>query len=106
MSSWTILIIAGFLEVVWAIGLKYTEGFSKPIPSALTISAIIGSMYLLAKATQSIPLGTAYGIWVGIGAIGSAVAGVVLFGEAVSVSRILCFVLLLAGVIGLKLTNT
>lgn len=106
MSPWIHLIVAGLLEITWAVGLKYTHGFTKPLPSVLTITAIASSMFLLAKAAQSIPLGTAYGVWVGIGAVGSAVAGAALFNEALSPARIVCIVALIGAIIGLKLTSS
>ena len=102
-TAWLTLIIAGCLEVVWALGLKYTEGFSKPLPSAITIGAMIGSVWLLALALKSIPVGTGYAVWVGIGAVGAAIGGVILFGESKSLPRIACILLIIAGVIGLKL---
>ena len=102
-TAWLTLIIAGCLEVVWALGLKYTEGFSKPFPSAITIGAMIGSVWLLALSLKSIPVGTGYAVWVGIGAVGAAIGGVILFGESKSLPRIACILLIIAGVIGLKL---
>ena len=103
--SWFILVFAGLLEVVWAIGLKYTHGFTRPLPSAITIVAIIASMWLLAAAAETLPIGTAYGIWVGIGAVGTAVGGIVLFGEPLSVTRLSLLAVLVASVVGLKLTT-
>ena len=102
-TAWIYLIIAGCLEIVWALGLKYTEGFSKPLPSAITVGAMIGSVWLLALALKSIPVGTGYAVWVGIGAVGAAIGGVILFGESKSLPRIACILLIIAGVIGLKL---
>ncbi|AKF10315.1 quaternary ammonium compound efflux SMR transporter SugE [Sandaracinus amylolyticus] len=102
--AWGLLVVAGLLEVCWAIGLKYTEGFTRPLPSVLTASAIVASMYLLARAAREIPIGTAYGVWVGIGALGAAVLGVVLFREPLSVARVACLVMLVAAIVGLKLT--
>ena len=102
-TSWLCLIIAGCLEVVWALGIKYTEGFSKPVPSVMTISAMIASVWLLAIALKSIPVGTGYAVWVGIGAAGAAIGGVMLFGESKSLPRIACILLIVAGVVGLKL---
>lgn len=103
MSAWVCLFIAGCLEVVWALGIKYTEGFSKPVPSLITVSAMIASVWLLAIALRSIPVGTGYAVWVGIGAVGAAIGGVLLFGESKSLPRILCILLIVTGVIGLKL---
>lgn len=102
-TSWLCLIIAGCLEVVWALGIKYTEGFSKPVPSVLTVGAMIASVWLLAIALKSIPVGTGYAVWVGIGAVGAAIGGVILFGESKSLPRIACILLIVAGVVGLKL---
>ena len=101
-TAWLYLFVAGCFEVVWALGLKYTEGFSKPIPSAITIGAMIASVWLLALALKSIPVGTGYAVWVGIGALGTAIGGVILFGESKSLIRIACILLIVFGVIGLK----
>lgn len=103
-TSWIFLVIAGLLEICWAIGLKYTEGFTKLIPSIFTLITLALSMYMLAKASQVIPIGTAYGIWVGIGALGAAILGIFLFNESATPSRIFFLVLLLVAIIGLKLT--
>lgn len=86
--AWFILIIAGLLEVGWTIGLKYSEGFTKPFPSLLTATAIAASMFLLGKATQTLPIGTAYAVWVGIGAAGASVVGMVLFKEPASIAKL------------------
>src|SRR5690606_19375030 len=102
--SWILLVFAGLLEVCWAIGLKYTQGFTKLGPSVFTIGTLAGSMYLLARATEALPIGTAYGVWVGIGALGSAVLGILLFQESASPLRLLFLSLLLVSIIGLKLT--
>ncbi|MGC4001859.1 MAG: multidrug efflux SMR transporter [Pirellulales bacterium] len=102
--AWALLIVAGLLETGWAVGLKYTEGFTKPLASALTIAGIVVSMYLLAVAARTIPIGTAYAVWVGIGAAGTVVLGMILFEEPASWPRLLCLGLLLAGIVGLKLT--
>lgn len=103
--AWIILTIAGLLEVCWAIGLKYTEGFTKIGPSIFTIVALSASMFMLAKASQVLPIGTAYAVWVGIGALGAAVVGMILLKEPASVAKILFLVLLLVSIIGLKLTS-
>jgi len=103
-TSWIILVIAGLFEVCWAIGLKYTQGFTKPIPSIFTLLTLAGSMYLLAKASENLPMGTAYGVWVGIGALGAAILGIFLFNEPVSIPRIFFLALLLISIIGLKMT--
>lgn len=104
--NWLFLALAGLLEVGWAVGLKYTEGFTKPLASALTVIAMAGSFWLLSLAMREIPLGTAYGIWVGIGAVGAAIAGMVLFNEQVSTLRIVSIVLVVAGISGLKLSSS
>ncbi|WP_347558972.1 quaternary ammonium compound efflux SMR transporter SugE [Robbsia sp. KACC 23696] len=101
--NWLILCIAGLLEMGWAIGLKYTEGFTRLWPSVGTIVVAAGSFYLLSVAMRSLPVGTAYAIWVGIGAVGTAALGIVLFGEAVTIGRIVSLTLLVAGIVGLKL---
>lgn len=103
--SWLILVVAGLLEVGWAIGLKYTHGFTRPIPSILTGIAIAGSMVLLGIAVRSIPLGTAYAVWVGIGVFGTTVLGVAVLGEPATPARLIFVMMLVASVIGLKLTS-
>ncbi|MCS5708827.1 quaternary ammonium compound efflux SMR transporter SugE [Candidatus Berkiella cookevillensis] len=103
--SWITLVIAGLLEICWAIGLKYTNGFTKLAPSIFTILTLVASIYLLARASQTLPIGTAYGVWVGIGALGAAVLGIILFNEAASLTRIFFLALLLIAIIGLKLTT-
>lgn len=103
--AWIQLLIAGLLEIGWATGLKYTEGFTKLWPSVWTIIALTASMWLLAAAARTLPIGTAYAIWTGIGAAGTAVLGMVLFGEAASPMRIACLGLIIAGVLGLKLAG-
>ncbi|MEZ0369707.1 MAG: quaternary ammonium compound efflux SMR transporter SugE [Candidatus Sericytochromatia bacterium] len=102
--SWIILSIAGLLEVCWAIGLKYTQGFTKPVPTVLTVFAIVASMLLLAKATEQLPIGTAYAVWVGIGAAGAALLGIILFHEPVTPARLGFLALLIVAIIGLKAT--
>jgi quaternary ammonium compound-resistance protein SugE len=102
---WWLLILAGLLEVGWAIGLKYTDGFTKPVPSLLTGAAIVGSMILLSLAARSIPIGTAYAVWTGIGVAGAATLGIVLLGEAATPGRLFFLAMLLVAVIGLKLTS-
>ena len=103
--AWFILMIAGLLEVGWTIGLKYSEGFTKPFPSILTAVAIAASMFLLGKATQTLPIGTAYAVWVGIGAAGASIAGIVLFKEPASMAKILFLVMLIVSIVGLKLSS-
>ncbi len=105
-AAWICLIIAGLLEVVWAVGLKYTAGFTKLTPSVVTILAMAVSLYLLGKSVSVLPIGTAYGIWVGIGTVGAAVLGMVLFREPTTVARLVCLVMLITSLIGLKLTST
>jgi len=104
--AWLLLILAGLAEVVWAVGLKYTEGFTKLMPSAVTIVFMVISVWLLAIALRTIPLGTGYAVWVGIGAVGTAIAGMFLFGESKSVARIVCILLIVAGIVGLKLATS
>jgi quaternary ammonium compound-resistance protein SugE len=103
--AWVYLFVAGLLEVGWAVGLKYTEGFTRLWPSVWTGAALVLSMVFLAAAVRTLPLGTAYAIWTGIGAVGTAALGVVLFGEQAGAARILCIVLIVAGLVGLKLTS-
>ncbi|BDW95395.1 multidrug transporter [Thalassospira tepidiphila] len=101
--AWTALVIAGFLEICWAIGLKYTEGFTKPIPSALTIVAIAASFWLLSIAMRTIPIGTAYAIWTGIGAAGAVIFGIIMVGEPANPGRLVAIALILSGIVMLKL---
>jgi quaternary ammonium compound-resistance protein SugE len=103
--AWVLVVIAGLLEVCWAIGLKYTEGFTKIIPSIFTLVTLAGSMLLLAKVNQTLPMGTAYGVWVGIGALGAAVMGMILFKEPATPQRIFFLILLLVSIIGLKASS-
>ena len=102
--AWLILTLAGLFEVGWAIGLKYTNGFSKFWPSAATLAAMAASVGLLGLALRSLPVGTAYAVWTGIGAVGTVALGIVLFGEPATVGRLLCVGLIVAGILGLKLT--
>jgi quaternary ammonium compound-resistance protein SugE len=103
--AWAYLVVAGLLEVAWAVGLKYTEGFTRLWPTVFTIAALAGSMALLAMALRDLPLGTAYAVWTGIGAVGTAVLGIMLFGESASAARLVCIGLILAGIVGLKLAS-
>lgn len=103
--SWAILFAAGFFEVCWAIALKYTEGFTRFVPSVFTLMTLSLSMYLLSRACQTLPIGTAYGVWVGIGALGTAVLGMLLLNEPISLLRIVFLILLLISIVGLKLTS-
>ena len=102
--AWILLIVAGLLEVGWAVGLKYTQGFTKLWPSVGTVAAIIASMYLLGVAAKTLPIGTAYAIWVGIGAAGTAILGWALLGEPMPPARAVCLVVLVMSIVGLKLT--
>jgi len=102
---WIYLTLAGLLEVVWAIGLKYTEGFTRLWPSVITASAMIASIVLLGMAVKSLPIGTAYAIWTGIGAVGAVILGIVLFGDSASPLRLACVGLVVLGMLGLKLTG-
>ena len=99
------LIVAGLLEVGWAIGLKLSDGFSKPLPTVFTIIAFILSFYFLFEAIKTLPIGTAYAVWTGIGAAGTVILGILLLGEPKELSRILCLVLIIAGIVGLKLSS-
>lgn len=102
--AWIILIVAGLLETGWAIGLKYTDGFRRPLPSVLTIAGIVVSMYLLSVSARTLPIGTAYAVWVGIGAAGAAILGIVLLGESANPARLFFVGLLVLSIIGLKFT--
>lgn len=104
--NWFILIVAGLLEIGWAIGLKYTEGFTKLWPTVATVISMVASVLLLGLAMRTLPVGTAYAIWVGIGAIGTATLGIVLFGESTSVFKLVSLGLIFAGIIGLKLAHS
>jgi quaternary ammonium compound-resistance protein SugE len=103
--AWATLVVAGILEIGWAVGLKYTEGFSRLVPSVLTLAAMAASVGLLGLALRHIPIGTAYAVWTGIGAVGVAIAGMILFGEARDGLRILFILLIVAGIIGLKVVS-
>ncbi len=103
--SWAILFVAGLFEVGWAVGLKYADGFTRLWPTILTVVAMLISLWLLGIAMRSLPVGTAYGIWVGIGAVGTVLLGIVLFGEPVSAGRLVSVAALIVGIVGLKLTS-
>jgi len=103
--AWLVLCVAGLLEVAWAIGLKYTEGFTRPWPSVATALAMVMSVVLLAWAMKTLPVGTAYAVWTGIGAVGTVLLGIVLFGEPATVARLVCIALIVAGIGGLKLVT-
>ena len=105
MMSWAYLVIAGALEIVWAIGLKYTEGFTRLVPSAITIVAMVASVWFLALALRTIPVGTGYAVWTGLGAVGTALLGIALFAEPATAARLLCIGLIVAGILGLKLVS-
>ncbi|MEY4870833.1 MAG: hypothetical protein RLZZ563_163 [Pseudomonadota bacterium] len=102
MNAWLIVLIAGLLETGWALGLKYSDGFTKPIPSVLTIIGAIASFWLLSIAMKELPVGTAYAVWVGIGAVGTAVLAVFLFGDPVNLMRVVGIGLIIAGILALK----
>lgn len=101
-TAWVYLFVAGLLEIIWAIGLKYTEGFSRLWPSVITVLAMIASFALLAQALKTIPVGTGYAVWTGIGAAGTAIIGMIFLGDSTEVLRILCIGLIVVGVVGLK----
>ena len=103
--SWFYLVLAGLLEIVWAIGLKYTEGFTRLVPSLITIVAMVASVWFLALALRTIPVGTGYAVWTGIGAVGTAILGIVLFAEPATAARLLSIGLIVAGILGLKLMS-
>jgi quaternary ammonium compound-resistance protein SugE len=103
--AWLMLIVAGSFEVVWAIGLKYAEGFTKFWPSVMTIAAMLVSIVLLGLAMKSLPVGTSYAVWVGVGAVGTAILGIVLLGESASAGRLASLALIVAGIVGLKLAT-
>src|SRR3954462_2041104 len=103
--AWTILVVAGLFEVGWAIGLKYTEGFTRLVPSALTATAMVASIVLLGLALKALPVGTAYAVWTGIGAVGTAALGIYLFGEPATAARLASIGLIVAGIVGLKLVT-
>ncbi|WP_422909219.1 quaternary ammonium compound efflux SMR transporter SugE [Pseudomonas sp. MAC6] len=103
--SWIILLLAGLFEVGWAVGLKYTDGFTRPLPTLLTVTAMLISLGLLGLAMKELPLGTAYAIWTGVGAVGTVIAGIILFGEAVTFMRLASVTLIVCGLLGLKLSH-
>jgi quaternary ammonium compound-resistance protein SugE len=103
--AWLLLVLAGLLEIIWAVGLKYTAGFTRPVPTAITVAAMIASVWLLGLAMRLLPVGTAYAVWTGIGAVGTVIFGILLLDESTSIARLLCVTLIVAGIVGLKLTN-
>ena len=104
-NSWLILIVAGLLEIGWAVGLKYTDGFTRTVPATLTIAAMIASVVLLSFAMKSLPVGTAYAVWVGVGAVGTAILGIFLFGESAGAARLASLALIVGGIVCLKLSS-
>lgn len=104
--NWVILIIAGLFEILWAIGLKYTDGFTKLTPSILTILSMLISIWLLSISLKTLPLGTAYAIWVGIGTVGTVIAGIILFNDSINLLRIISILFIILGIIGLKITTS
>jgi quaternary ammonium compound-resistance protein SugE len=104
-AAWAILVVAGLLEIGWAIGLKHADGFTRLWPSVWTVAAMIASMYLLALAVRSLPVGTAYAVWTGIGTVGAAALGIILLGESSDWRRLACIALIVAGIIGLKVVR-
>lgn len=105
MMAWGILVVAGLFEVGWAIGLKYTQGYTRLWPTIWTVLAMIASVWLLGIAMRSLPVGTAYSIWVGVGAVGTVILGIVLFGEPANAARLISIMLIIAGIVGLKLAT-
>lgn len=103
--AWVLLILAGLFEVAWAVGLKYTDGFTRLLPSAATIAAMVISVGLLALAVKTLPLSTAYAIWTGIGAVGAVILGIVLFQESAAPARLICLALIIVGIVGLKVVS-
>lgn len=103
--AWIVLAVAGVLEIGWAIGLKYTEGFTRPWPTLATVASMVASMGMLGIAVNSLPVGTAYAVWTGIGTIGTALLGLVLFGEPASAARLACIAMIAAGIVGLKIVT-
>ncbi|WP_027136028.1 quaternary ammonium compound efflux SMR transporter SugE [Geminicoccus roseus] len=103
--SWIVLFFAGLFEIGWAVGLKYTEGFTRVVPTVLTVGSMVVSLALLGLALKNLPLGTAYAVWTGIGTVGTALLGIYLFGEAATVARLLCIGLIVSGIVGLKLVH-
>jgi quaternary ammonium compound-resistance protein SugE len=101
--NWLMLIVAGLLEIVWALGMKYSDGFTKPIPSAVTVLLIALSVYLLGQAVKTLPVGMAYGVWTGIGTVGTVIMGIFFFHESASPARLFCLALIIVGIIGLRL---
>jgi len=100
--AWILLLVAGLFEIAWAIGLKYTQGFTRLVPTVLTLTSMVASVGLLGLALKSLPVGTAYAVWTGVGAVGTAILGIVLLGEPATLARLACIGLIVAGIVGLK----
>jgi quaternary ammonium compound-resistance protein SugE len=105
LMPWTMLVVAGVLEVVWAVGLKFTDGFTRLWPSVWTLAAMLASFYLLSRALQTLPVGTGYAVWTGIGAAGTAIVGMLVLGESASTWRLFSLALIVAGIVGLKVAG-
>lgn len=105
IMHWIVLLLAGLLEVVWAVGLKYTEGFTRLVPSAVTLAAMAGSVVLLGLALRTLPLGTAYAIWTGIGTVGTVIWGIMMLNEPANVARLVCIAMIVLGIAGLKMLS-
>ena len=103
--AWLLLLVAGLCEVGWAVGLKYTDGFTRPVPTTLVIVAMVASVWMLAVALRTIPVGTGYAVWTGVGAVGTAILGMFLFNESREVARLACIGLIVAGIVGLKVVT-
>ena len=103
--AWVLLLVAGLCEVGWAVGLKYTDGFTKPVPTTLVVVAMVASVWMLAIALRTIPVGTGYAVWTGVGAVGTAILGMYLFDESREVARLVCIGLIVAGIVGLKVVT-
>jgi len=101
--QWILVLIAGFFEVGWAVGMKYSDGFTRLVPSILTVAGYIASLYFLTLAVKNLPLGTAYAVWTGIGTVGTFVLGILLFKDVVTVPQIICIVMIISGIVGLRL---
>lgn len=105
VMNWIWLCIAGILEIFWAVGMKYSHGFTRLVPSLLTVAAMLASLGCLALAMRTLPLGTAYAVWTGIGTVGTVIVGMIFFGESTAILRILCLLLIVSGIVGLKLLS-
>ena len=103
--NWIYLIVAGFFEIFWAVGLKFSQGFSKILPSILTVAGMLASFYFLSLALKKLPLSIAYAVWTGIGTVGTVLFGVIYFGETISIAKIICVVMIIFGIIGLRILN-